>query len=115
MEPRDPMEAGATLATKAQKLRYDWTVGEIQLMYELPLPELMFQAQAIHRAFHRADEVQGCSLLSLKTGGCPEDCAYCPQSAYYQTGLSRQPLLTTEETLATAKKACEQGATRFCM
>ncbi|HYE74961.1 MAG TPA: biotin synthase BioB, partial [Blastocatellia bacterium] len=83
--------------------------------YTLPLPELIFQAQTIHRKFHRADEVQGCALLSIKTGGCPEDCAYCPQSAHYQTEVERQSLLSVEETLTAARRAKEQGATRFCM
>lgn len=67
-------------------IRYDWTLEEIEAIYTSPLPELIFRAQQVHRCFHRADEVQGCALLSIKTGGCPEDCAYCPQSAHYRTG-----------------------------
>jgi len=97
------------------QLRYDWTPSEIALIYNLPLPDLIFSAQTVHRKFHRTDEVQGCSLLSIKTGGCPEDCAYCPQSARYETGLPRQLLMTPEETLHAARQAREQGATRFCM
>ncbi len=97
------------------ELRYDWTVEEIESIYTLPLPELIFQAQAAHRAYHRAEEVQGCKLLSIKTGGCPEDCAYCPQSAHYKTGVARETLMTVEETLRAARKAKEEGATRFCM
>lgn len=96
-------------------LRYDWSVDEIESIYNLPLPDLIYEAQTGHRAYHRADEVQGCSLLSIKTGGCPEDCAYCPQSAHYDTGLPRQTLLTPNETLAAARRALEQGSTRFCM
>jgi biotin synthase len=76
---------------------------------------LIFQAQLVHREQHRPDEVQGCMLLSIKTGGCPEDCAYCPQSAHYQTGLAREELLSVGETLAAARNARDDGATRFCM
>jgi len=96
-------------------VRCDWELPEIEAIYALPLPELIFRAQAVHRRFHRPDEVQGCSLLSIKTGGCPEDCAYCPQSAHYQTGLTRELLLSVAETLAAARRAQEQGATRFCL
>ena len=97
------------------ELRYDWTLAEIEKIYTLPLPELIFQAQVAHREYHRSDEVQGCVLLSVKTGGCPEDCGYCPQSAHYETGLDAIPLLGVQETLAAARSAREQGATRFCM
>jgi biotin synthase len=97
------------------KLRYDWSLNEIESIYTLPLPDLIFDAQAAHRAYHRPDEVQACTLLSIKTGGCPEDCGYCPQSAHYDTGLTRQPLMRLEETLTAAERAREQGATRFCM
>lgn len=96
-------------------LRYDWTIGEIEAIYNLPFPDLIFEAQNAHRFYHRADEVQGCSLLSIKTGGCPEDCAYCPQSAHYRTGVSRDSLISTEDTLMIAAKARNEGATRFCM
>jgi biotin synthase len=97
------------------ELRHDWTLSEIENIYSLPLPELIFRAQVAHRAYHRSDEVQGCVLLSVKTGGCPEDCAYCPQSAHYETGLESNPLMGVHETLAAARAAKEQGATRFCM
>src|SRR5579863_204872 len=96
-------------------LRHDWTLSEIETLYTAPLPDLIFRAQTVHRLHHRADEVQGCMLLSIKTGGCPEDCAYCPQSARYDTDVSRQQLLSVDETLEAARSACEQGATRFCM
>ncbi len=95
--------------------RHDWTLPEIESIYTAPLPDLIFRAQTIHRQHHRADEVQGCMLLSIKTGGCPEDCAYCPQSARYDTDVSRQQLLSVDETLEAARHAREQGATRFCM
>jgi len=97
------------------KMRYDWSPDEIEAIYILPLPELLFRAQTAHRAHHRPDEVQGCALLSVKTGGCPEDCAYCPQSAHYQTGVARAPLMRVEEALSAAARAREQGATRFCL
>jgi biotin synthase len=96
-------------------LRHDWSVAEIESIYNLPLPELIFNAQTAHRKYHKTDEVQGCVLLSVKTGGCPEDCAYCPQSAHYDTGLTSQNLLDVKEALAAAAQAHAQGATRFCM
>jgi biotin synthase len=95
--------------------RYDWTTTEIEAIYTSPFLELIYRAQTVHRAYHRPDHVQSCALLSIKTGGCPEDCAYCPQSAYYQTGVTRAPLMPVEETLAAAEKARRQGATRFCL
>jgi biotin synthase len=96
-------------------LRHDWTLAEIESIYTAPLTELVFRAAGVHRAHHPPDEVQGCMLLSIKTGGCPEDCAYCPQSARYRTGVERRELLPVEETLEAARRAREQGATRFCM
>jgi len=96
-------------------LRHDWTIQEIEAIYTAPLSDLVFRAAAVHRAHHRPDEVQGCMLLSIKTGGCPEDCAYCPQSARYDTEVDRQDLMGIEETLAAAASARDQGATRFCM
>jgi biotin synthase len=97
------------------QIRHDWTRNEIRNIYSLPLPELIFQAQLAHREFHRPDEVQLCRLLSIKTGGCPEDCAYCSQSAHYETGVTRQPLMNTDDVLAAAGRAKAEGATRFCM
>jgi biotin synthase len=96
-------------------IRHDWTRDEIREIYNLPLPELIFQAQLVHRQFHEPDEVQLCRLLSIKTGGCPEDCAYCPQSAHYDTGVARQGLLDVDEVLDAATRAKSEGATRFCM
>lgn len=96
-------------------LRHDWTRQEIRDIYSLPLPELIFQAQRIHREFHRPEEVQLCRLLSIKTGGCPEDCAYCPQSAHYDTGVARRDLLDHETVVSAARRAKAEGATRFCM
>jgi biotin synthase len=96
-------------------VRHDWTVSEIEAVYEQALPDLIFEAQLAHRSHHRRNEVQGCVLLSIKTGGCPEDCAYCPQSAHYKTGVEREGLMSVEATLAAAQNAKAQGATRFCM
>jgi biotin synthase len=103
------------ISLQTPEIRHDWTLAEIETLYELPIPELLYQAQSVHRRHHAPNEVQGCSLLSIKTGGCPEDCAYCPQSAHYSTGLLKVPLLSVSETLAAATQAREQGATRFCM
>jgi len=96
-------------------IRHDWSRDEIRSIYRLPLPQLIFQAQLAHREFHRPEEVQLCRLLSIKTGGCPEDCAYCSQSAHYETGVGREPLMNTRDVLAAAVRAKDQGATRFCM
>src|SRR5581483_2679643 len=93
----------------------DLTLAAIRALHDLPLPELLFRAHAVHREHHRADEVQLCTLLSVKTGGCPEDCAYCPQSAHYQTPVSVEKSLAVDEVLAAAAQAKEAGATRFCM
>jgi biotin synthase len=96
-------------------IRHDWSIPEIETIYTAPLPDLVFRAQTAHRAHHRADEVQGCMLLSIKTGGCPEDCAYCPQSAHYKTNVTRTDLVSLDELTEAATRAREQGATRFCM
>ena len=95
--------------------RHDWTLAEIEAIYTAPLLDLVFQAQQVHRAHHPPNEIQGCILLNIKTGGCPEDCGYCPQSAHYRTGVGRRELLDVEEVLGSARQARAQGATRFCM
>ncbi len=95
--------------------RHDWTADEVEALYHLPLTELVFRAQAVHRRHHDPAEVQRCTLLSIKTGGCPEDCGYCPQSAHYKTGTPRQELLDVDEVLAAARAARAAGSTRFCM
>ncbi|HVA17855.1 MAG TPA: biotin synthase BioB [Candidatus Dormibacteraeota bacterium] len=97
------------------EIRHDWTRGEIRTIFNSPLPELIFQAQTIHREFHKPDEMQLCRLLSIKTGACPEDCAYCSQSAHYKTGVTRQKLMEPDAVLESAKRAKADGATRFCM
>jgi biotin synthase len=94
------------IVTPATPLRHDWSLAEIEAIYTAPLPDLVFRAQSLHRAHHRPDEVQGCMLLSIKTGGCPEDCAYCPQSAHYKTGVTRGELVSIAET----DGRCDPGA-----
>jgi biotin synthase len=96
-------------------LRHDWSRDEVSEIFRQPLMELLYQAHSVHRTFHRTGEVQKCQLLSIKTGGCPEDCAYCPQSARYKTGVEAQPLMHAEEVVRTARAARDNGATRFCM
>jgi biotin synthase len=96
-------------------MRTDWTREEISAIYHRPLLDLVFTAQQTHRQFHAANEVQLCRLLSIKTGGCPENCAYCPQSAHYETGVDRQQLMDKGTILAAAVQAKNDGATRFCM
>lgn len=96
-------------------MRHDWSVSEIESIYTAPLPDLVFRAQTVHRAHHSPNEVQGCILLSIKTGGCPEDCAYCPQSAHYKTDVARTELVSLDDMTVAATRARDQGATRFCM
>jgi biotin synthase len=96
-------------------IRHDWTVAEVEALFALPFMELMFRAQETHRANQPANAVQMSTLLSIKTGACPEDCAYCPQSVRYDTGLEREKLVPLEEVRARAQAAKDAGATRFCM
>jgi len=92
-----------------------WTVERIVELFALPFPELLFRAQEAHRAHHAANTVQLSTLISIKTGGCPEDCGYCPQAKRYHTGVAEQALVDLEAVLAAARAARAQGATRFCM
>ncbi len=96
-------------------VRHDWSDEQIQAIHDLPFPDLLFQAQLQHRRYHDPQKVQLCTLLSIKTGGCPEDCSYCPQSAYYDSGVPSQDLLDIEEVLEAARQARDHGSTRFCM
>lgn len=96
-------------------LRHDWTISQAKEIYDLPLPELIFRAQTAHRANFDPTAVQRSTLLSVKTGGCPEDCGYCPQSAHYETGVERHGVLPKEVVLKLAQEAKDQGSTRFCM
>jgi biotin synthase len=95
--------------------RHDWTRPEIRALFELPFPDLIFSAQRIHRIQFDPREVQISTLLSIKTGGCPEDCAYCPQSARYDTGVKADKLMEVDAVLAEARAARAAGASRFCM
>jgi biotin synthase len=96
-------------------IRHDWTRQEIGALFDLPFPELMFRAQCVHRQYFDPAEVQISTLLSIKTGGCPEDCAYCPQSARYDTGVRADKLMALDDVLAEARAAKSAGASRFCM
>jgi len=97
------------------RVRHDWTRGEIGALFDLPFPDLMFRAQSVHRRHFDPAEVQISTLLSIKTGGCPEDCAYCPQSARYHTGVEAEKLMALDTVLAEARAAKSAGASRFCM
>src|SRR6266702_7258775 len=96
-------------------LRHDWQRSEVEAIYRTPLPSLVFRAQTVPRQHHPEDRVQTCQLLSIKTGGCPEDCGYCPQSAHYDAGVGRESLLDPQHVVEVAKKAVGRGVTRFCM
>ncbi|MBU8900526.1 biotin synthase BioB [Corallococcus sp. M34] len=96
-------------------VRHDWSLAEVRALYKLPLLELVYRAQTVHRAVFQENKVQLCSLLSIKTGGCPEDCAYCPQAARYKTGVQAEKLMSVPEVLKSASQARAAGATRFCM
>ena len=105
----------ANPSREASPLRYDWEKSEVQAIYETALPELVYRAQSAHREFHAPDQVQTCQLISIKTGGCPEDCAYCPQSAHYEADVERQGLLDPQHVINVAKDAVSRGVTRLCM
>ena len=96
-------------------LRHDWTVEEIAALYDMPFNDLLFEAQTVHRKNFDANAVQVSTLLSIKTGKCPEDCGYCPQSVRYDTELENEPLMPLDEVIASAKLAKENGSSRFCM
>lgn len=99
----------------APAIRHDWTRADILALYDLPFNDLIFRAAALHRQFHDPNKVQLSQLLSIKTGGCPEDCAYCPQAARYHTGVKAEPLMPLDAILADARAAKTEGATRYCM
>src|SRR5215468_3300639 len=101
--------------TAPAPIRHDWRREEVAEIYGTPLPSLVFRAQTVHRQFHPEDRVQTCQLLSIKTGGCPEDCGYCPQSAHFDSGLKAEKLMELDAVLAQARAAAAAGATRFCM
>ncbi len=99
----------------ARHLRHDWRVAEVLALFERPFSDLLYEAQTLHRTVFDPNVVQLSTLLSIKTGGCPEDCAYCPQSVRHDAGLDAQPLLDCEDVVAAARIAKARGATRFCM
>jgi biotin synthase len=103
------------LASDSADIRRDWTAEEAFSVYSQPFPDLINQAQTVHRSHFNPNEVQRSTLLSVKTGGCPEDCAYCPQSAHHNTGLERHGVLPKEVVRLKAEQAKESGSTRFCM
>ncbi|MGH8258865.1 MAG: biotin synthase BioB [Steroidobacteraceae bacterium] len=102
-------------ASPLSPIRHDWSLAEVEALFELPFFDLLLQAQAVHRACHAPNTVQMSTLLSIKTGACPEDCAYCPQSVHYDTGLGRERLMELEAVREAAGRAKAAGATRFCM
>ncbi|EAR55775.1 putative biotin synthase [Photobacterium sp. SKA34] len=97
------------------EVRNNWTVEEVQALFDKPFMDLVFEAQQVHRQYHQPNQVQVSTLLSIKTGACPEDCKYCPQSAHYRTDVDKERLLEVERVLDAATKAKQSGATRFCM
>lgn len=105
----------APSAAPSTSPRHDWTMQEARALFELPFNDLVFRAQSVHREHFDPNEVQISTLLSIKTGACPEDCKYCPQSGHYNTGLEKEKLLEIEKVVAEAKAAKAKGASRFCM
>ncbi|HSS46453.1 MAG TPA: biotin synthase BioB [Burkholderiales bacterium] len=102
-------------ATQIAEIRQVWRVDEVEALFELPFNDLVYRAQQIHRQYFDANAVQLSTLLSIKTGGCPEDCAYCPQAARYHTGVADEDILPVAGVIAAARAAKDNGATRFCM
>ncbi|MEZ4286919.1 MAG: biotin synthase BioB [Polyangiales bacterium] len=96
-------------------VRHDWTNTDAQALYDLPITELLFRAQEVHRSHQEVDAVQLCSLLSIKTGACQEDCGYCPQSAHHDVTIEKEKLMSVDAVLEKARSAKDAGATRFCM
>jgi biotin synthase len=116
MSIADPIPAPVRAqAAASDGLRHDWTAAEIEALFELPFADLLFRAQTVHRRHFDANRVQMSRLLSIKTGGCPEDCKYCPQSAHFETGVGAEKLMAVDAVLAEARRAKQGGASRFCM
>lgn len=105
----------SSVSEKLSDPRHNWSLDEVLALLDLPFADLVYRAQAVHRQHFDPNQVQISTLLSIKTGGCPEDCAYCPQSARYTTSVEAEPLLPLDEVLAAAQRARERGASRFCM
>ncbi|MDP5035602.1 MAG: biotin synthase BioB [Alishewanella sp.] len=110
-----PQDTSASTAQAAAPVRHNWSLAEVNALYALPFNDLLFQAQTVHRAYFKPNEVQISTLLSIKTGACAEDCKYCPQSGHYNTGLERERLIEVEKVLQQAQAAKQKGASRFCM
>jgi biotin synthase len=114
--PRDPQaDTPSTRRPHSAAPRHDWSRGEIAALFALPFNDLLFRAQSVHREHFDPNEVQVSTLLSIKTGACPEDCAYCPQSTRFETGLSPEALMDVQAVVEQARAAKDAGATRFCM
>ena len=110
------MQAAQTMASANDEgLRHDWTAEEVEALFAQPFNDLLFQAQTVHRANFDPNRIQISRLISIKTGACPEDCSYCPQSAHYATGLEKEKLMAVEEVVEAARQAKDEGASRFCM
>ncbi len=109
------IEPNTMTAVTQSDTRHDWTTQEVQALFNMPFNDLLFEAQVIHRQHFNPNRVQLSTLLSIKTGTCPEDCKYCPQSGHYNTGLEKEKLLEIEKVVNQAKRAKETGSTRFCM
>ena len=105
----------ATVGSERAAIRTDWTLNEVQALFAEAFSNLLYRAHGLHRCWFDPTEVQISTLLSIKTGACPEDCAYCPQSIRYNTGLEDEPLMHIDEVVKHARAAREKGATRFCM
>jgi biotin synthase len=105
----------SSLAPQQSDIRHEWSRQEVEALFALPFNDLLFRAQTVHRSHFDPNQVQVSTLLSIKTGACPEDCAYCPQSTRYDTGLEVEKLMEVEKVLEQARLARESGATRFCM
>jgi biotin synthase len=114
---RNPLSSNPaeTCGAPTSVIRTDWTRPEIAALFDLPFDELMFRAQTVHRTNHAPSEVQLCTLLSIKTGGCPEDCGYCSQSKSSDSGLKAEKLMDVANVLASAAEAKASGSQRFCM
>lgn len=113
--PVSPAVADAALLNGLGTVRHDWQLQQVRDLFALPFADLMFHAQRVHRANFNPNQVQVSTLLSIKTGACPEDCSYCPQSVRYDTGLQREELMAVDAVLENARAAKAKGATRFCM
>lgn len=114
-EERTTTTQSKTATTKTDGLRHDWTLAEATALYEMPFNDLLFKAATVHREHFDPNKVQKSKLLSIKTGGCAEDCAYCSQSSRYDTGLKASKMMEVERVLAEARKARDNGADRYCM